>query len=127
MARLTRQAAKSATQTLLVKSPRGARADYEALVDPLVDSVLQDTESRVRAARAAGAAPLDLAWGACLIALRSVADHLRRQAPTGLSLDMIMTAELVDRMWDILAHELRNDVVVALGGNPHVAHAIGVR
>lgn len=127
MARLTRQAGRSATQTLLVRSPRAERSHYEALVDRIVASVIEETEARVRAARAAGAAPLDLASGASLIGLRSLADRLRRESALGIDADVIMTAELIDRMWDVMAHELTSSLVVALGGNPHVAHQVGVR
>ncbi len=127
MARLTRQAGRSATQTLLVRVPRAQRDHYEALVERIVASVCEDTEPRVRAARAAGAAPLDLASAASLIALRSLADRLRRESALGVNADVIMTAELIDRMWDIMAHELTSQLAAGLGGNPHVAHAIGVR
>ncbi len=127
MARLTRQAGRSATQGLLLRSPRASRAHYETLVELIVASVIDDTEPRVRAARAAGAAPLDLAPAATLIGLRTLADRLRRESALGISDDVIMTAELIDRMWDIQAHELTSQLASALGGNPHVAHAIGVR
>ncbi|MEZ5379472.1 MAG: J domain-containing protein [Acidimicrobiales bacterium] len=124
MARLTRQAGRSATQTLLIRAPRADRAHYEGLVELIVASVIEDTEPRVRAARAAGAAPLDLASAASLIALRSLADRLRRESALGVNADLIMTAELIDRMWDIMAHELTSQLANGLGGNPHVAHAI---
>lgn len=127
MARLTRQAGRSATQTLLVRSPRAERAHYEVLVDRIVASVIEETEARVRAARAAGAAPLDLASAGSLIGLRSLADRLRRESALGIDTDVIMTAELIDRMWDVMAHELTSSLVVALGGNPHVAQQVGVR
>lgn len=127
MARLTRQAGRSATQTLLVRAPRAERAHYEALVDRIVASVVEETEARVRAARAAGAAPLDLASAASLIGLRSLADRVRRESALGIDADVIMTAELIDRMWDVMAHELTSALVVALGGNPHVAHQVGGR
>ncbi len=127
MARLTRQAGRSATQTLLVRHPRAPRAHYDSLVDQIVASVVADTEPRVRAARAAGAAPLDLATAASLIGLRSLADRVRRESALGITNDVIMTAELVDRMWDIMAHELTSQLASALGGNPHTAHALGVR
>lgn len=75
---LSSRAGKSATQTLLLKSPRAVRAEYDELVDELVGRIASDTEARVRAARAAGAAPLDLGVGATLIGIRAVADQLRR-------------------------------------------------
>lgn len=127
MARLSRQAGRSATQTLLIRHPRRPRADYEAVVERLVGSLVADAESRVRAARAAGAAPLDLGVAATLVGIRSVADGMRRQAPLGVDVETLMAAELLDRMWDVLAHELPSQLTASLGGNPHVAQALGRR
>lgn len=127
MARLSRQAGRSATQTLLIRHPRGPRSDYEVVVERLVAQLASDAESRVRAARAAGAAPLDLGVAATLVGIRSVADGIRRQAPLGVDVETLMAAELLDRMWDVLAHELPSQLTASLGGNPHVAQAIGRR
>ncbi len=124
MARLARLAGRSATQTLLIKSPRAPRSAYEAVVDDLVADLTRDVESRIRSARAAGAAPLDLAVGATLVGIRTVADSMRRDAPLGLSTEKMMAAELLDRMWDVLAHELPVQLTASLGGNPHVAQAL---
>ncbi|MDH3679411.1 MAG: J domain-containing protein [Acidimicrobiia bacterium] len=124
IAKLSRLAGRSATQTLLIRQPRAPRAEYERLVGILVHGLCEDTESRVRAARAAGAAPLDLAVGATLIGIRTLADRLRRDGPLGLTDDVIMSAELLDRMWDVLAHELPVQLATALGGNPHVARVL---
>ncbi len=124
IARLARLAGRSATQTLLLKNPRGERADYEAVVELIVRALLQDTEPRVRAARAAGAAPLDLGVAATLIGIRTLADSVRRQSSLGVGQELMMTAELIDRMWDVLAHELTTTLEVSLGGNPHVARTI---
>ncbi|MEM7337696.1 MAG: J domain-containing protein [Actinomycetota bacterium] len=125
IAKLSRLAGRSATQTLLIRHPRAPRYEYERLVAALVEGLCEDTESRVRAARAAGAAPLDLAVGATLIGIRTLADRIRRDASVGTNLDVVMTAELLDRMWDILAHELPVQLTTSLGGNPRVARAIG--
>lgn len=125
--RLSRLAGRSAAQTLLLRSTRVSRATYETLVEQIVASLIDDTEARVRAARAAGAAPLDLGVAATLIGLRSLADQLRRQSTLGITHDMVMTAELIDRMWDILAHELPQQLTVALGGNPRVGQVLGRR
>jgi hypothetical protein len=122
--RLARLAGRSATQTLLIRQPRAPRYEYERLVAALVEGLCEDTESRVRAARAAGVAPLDLAVGATLVGIRTLADRIRREASLGLTMDVVMTAELLDRMWDILAHELTIQLTTALGGNPRVARAI---
>lgn len=124
MARLSRLAGRSATQTLLIRNPRGPRSDYEAVVDDLVGRLATDAESRVRAARAAGAAPLDLGVAATLVGVRTVADGMRREAPLGVTAEALMAAELLDRMWDVLAHELPVQLTGSLGGNPQVAHAL---
>ncbi len=124
MARLSRQAGRSATQTLLIRHPRGPRADYEVVVEQLVGQLAADAESRVRAARAAGTAPLDLGVAATLVGIRSVADGMRRQAPLGVDVETLMAAELLDRMWDVLAHELPSQLTASLGGNPHVAQLL---
>ena len=124
MARLARQAGRSATQTLLIRIPRAPRADYEVVVDRLVVALSADPESRARAARAAGVAPLDLAVGATLVGVRSVADSLRRGAQSGLDDETMMAAELLDRMWDVLAPELPVQLTASLGGNPQVAQAL---
>lgn len=127
MARLSRQAGRSATQALLIRNPRGPRSAYEVVVDELVGDLTRDAESRVRAARAAGAAPLDLGVAATLVGIRSVADGLRRRAPLGVTVETMMAAELLDRMWDVLAHELPVQLTASLGGNPHVAQALAQR
>jgi hypothetical protein len=124
MARLARQAGRSATQTLLIRAPRAPRSVYEEVVDALVADLSADAESRARAARAAGVAPLDLAVGATLVGVRTVADTMRRNAPLGVDEQTMMAAELLDRMWDVIAHELPVQLTSSLGGNPHVAQAL---
>ena len=124
IAKLARLAGRSATQTLLIRQPRAPRSEYERLVTDLITGLCEDTESRVRAARAAGAAPLDLAVGATLVGIRTLADRLRRESSVFVTPDMVMTAELLDRMWDVLAHELTVQLTGALGGNPQVARIV---
>jgi hypothetical protein len=124
IAKLSRLAGRSATQTLLIREPRAPRSHYEAVVEQLVIGLCEDTESRVRAARAAGATPLDLAVGATLVGVRTLADRIRRDASLGLTIETIMAAELLDRMWDVLAHELPVQLASALGGNPRVTRII---
>ncbi|MEM8926057.1 MAG: J domain-containing protein [Actinomycetota bacterium] len=124
IAKMSRLAGRSATQSLLIRQPRAPRYEYERLVAALVQGLCEDTESRVRAARAAGAAPLDLPVGATLVGIRTLADRLRRDASVAVTPDVLMTAELLDRMWDILAHELPVQLTTALGGNPRVAKAV---
>lgn len=126
MYRLGHQAGKSATQTLLLRHPLGQRSDYEVVVDSIVDGLLVDTEARVRAARAAGAAPLDLGVAATLVGIRSLADRLRRHSSLGITNEMLMAAHLLDRMWDVMAYELPTTLANRLGGNPNVSHALHV-
>ena len=122
--RLADLAGRSATQTMLTRQPRGTRSDYQAIVTQLVDALAQDVEPRVRAARAAGAAPLDLGVAATLIGIRTEADRMRRQSELGVADTTLMAAELLDRMWDVLAHELPRSLPEALGGNPHVSRIL---
>lgn len=121
---LASRAGKSATQTLLLRSGRATRAEYEELVQDLVGRIAADTEARVRAARAAGASPLDLGVAATLLGIRAVADDLRRSATKRRTVIDSMEAELLDRMWDVLAHELPISLTSALGGNPGIAKII---
>ena len=124
---LSRGAGHAATQTLLIREPRAARADYDRLVEVLVRGLVEDTEARLRAARAAGAAPLDLGVATVLVGIRTLADRTRRQATLGITTEVLMTAELLDRMWDVLAHELPATLSAGLGGNPHLARRLGAR
>jgi hypothetical protein len=124
IAKLALLAGRSATQALLIRQPRAPRSEYERLVTRLVEGLCEDTESRVRSARAAGADPLDLAVSATLVGIRTLADRTRRDATTGLTPELLMVAELLDRMWDVLAHELPVQLTSALGGNPQVARAL---
>lgn len=122
--RLAGLAGRSATQTLLLHKPRAERSTYDRLTQTLVIELMRDTESRVRSARAAGTAPLDLGVAATLVGIRSLADQIRRDASHSITPELLMTAELLDRMWDILAHELPSQLTAGLGGNPRVAHAL---
>lgn len=125
--RLSRLAGRSSVQTLLLKGPRAERAVYDEIVEQIVGGLARETEARVRAARAAGAAPLDLGVASTLVGIRALADAVRRQSSLGLSSELLMTAELLDRMWDVLAHELPMTLTNALGGNPGVARKITAR
>lgn len=124
---LARMAGHAATQTLLIREPRASRAEYDQLVEGIIRGLLDETEARLRAARAAGAAPLDLGVASVLVGIRTLADRVRRQATLGITTELLMTAELLDRMWDILAHELPSTLSAGLGGNPHVARQLGAR
>ena len=124
--RLGAQAARSAAQTLLLRHPGSLRADYDALIDPIVNYLLLDTEDRVRIARLAGAAPLDLANGAALLGLRSLADRLcsTRAGGSPRQPGTRLQAEMIDRMWDTMCHEIPRELALALGGNPRVARRL---
>lgn len=123
--RLTFEAARSASLTLSLRRHGRPRAAYDSLAPGLVDGVGADIETRVRRARELGSAPLDLALTTVLIGLREFAAHLARQvlydeAAAGTTGEVLLQAEMIDRMWDTIAHELRHDIVQSLGGNPHL-------
>jgi len=119
--RLAIQAGRSATQTLLTKYPIGQRFEYDEIVYELADLISADTEARVRSARAAGAAPLDLGVASTLVGIKFVADGLRRLNIFTYTRQEKMQADLLDRMWDVLAHELPHELVKTLGGNPNIS------
>ena len=119
--RLGTQAARSAVQTLLLRHPGIPRAEYEALVEPIVKYLLTDTEDRVRLARQAGASPLDLAIGAALLGLHSLAEDLCARCRTPESR---LQGEMVDRMWDTMCHEIPRDLAQSLGGNPRISRRL---
>ncbi len=125
--RLSRLAGRSATQTMLVRGPRADRAGYEAVVADIVRCLAADTEPRLRAARAAGAAPLDLGVAATLVGIRLEADRIRRERRDTLDDETLMRAELLDRMWDVLAHELPSGLTNRLGGNPDLLRRLHER
>lgn len=127
IAHLAGMAGHAATQTLLLREPRAGRERYDELVDAIVRGLLDDTEPRLRAARAAGAAPLDLGVATVLVGIRTLADRVRRQATLGVTTETLMVAELLDRMWDIVAHEVPGPLASGLGGNPHLARHLGAR
>ena len=123
--RLGTLAARSAVQTLAVRHPGVPRSDYEALVEPVVAHLLLDTGERIRVAREAGAAPLDLAIGAALLGLGSYAGRLEAEARrTGPLPHLVRSAEMVDRMWDTMAHEIPRPLEHALGDNPRAVRRV---
>ncbi len=122
--RLSLLAGRSSVQTLLLRSPRAERAAYDAIVEMIVAELAEEIEARVRSARAAGTAPLDLGVAATLVGVRCLADRVRREASLGVTRELLMTAELLDRMWDVLAHELPISLNNSLGGNPQVARVL---
>ena len=118
--RLSSEAIRSAVQALAIRHRR-PRALYDVHVDQLVGALGRDIEHRVRAAREAGAAPLDLALAAALVGVRDEARHLHRRASVrGVDEALVLQAELVDRVWDHLAHGVTRELERALGGNPRL-------
>ena len=123
--RLGTQAARSAAQTLVVRHVGAPRDDYEQLIEPIVAQLLVDTDTRVREARAAGAVPFDLANGAALIGLRVHAARLEAESrATGPRPALLRSAEMVDRMWDTMAHEIPRPLEHALGDNPRATRRV---
>jgi hypothetical protein len=123
--RLGTQAARSAVQTLVVRHVGAPREDYEQLIEPIVAQLLVDTDVRVREARAAGAVPFDLANGAALIGLRVQAARLEAESrATGPRPALLRAAEMVDRMWDTMAHEIPRPLEHALGDNPKATRRV---
>ena len=54
------------------------REVYLAQMDPILHHLIQDTTERMKAARAAGAAPLDLGLATALLGLGDLATELKR-------------------------------------------------
>lgn len=123
--RLTYQAARSATQTMLLRHHGRGRDEYDRLADSIVDAVSEKTPDRIRTARLAGAAPLDLALVAALIGMQAVAEQLaaslQQRSPTQDETDW---AEMIDRMWETMAYELPRELVVSIGDAPKLARRI---
>jgi hypothetical protein len=120
--RLGGQAGRSAALGLAVRRKGLPRVEYLEALDDVLAELVRDTDRRVRAARAAGAAPLDLGLVTGLVGLRAVADAVGRGEPAlGDARRRRAVAEMVDRMWDTMAYEVPREVERALGGNPHVS------
>ena len=121
MARLTAEAGRSTALALALRRRGRPRAVYDAQVDAIVAFVADRPQERTRVARLAGAAPLDLGLAAALVGLRAFALRLVGRAAVGyLSEAEQVQAEMVDRMWDTLAHGVPHELALALGGNPHL-------
>ena len=128
MVRLTHEAARSASWALSLKRHGRPRAVYEARIDTLIAWVVRDTEDRVKAARAAGTAPLDLGLASAIVGLSSLADAIEDEADRlGLDAGHEALAELLDRTWDNLAHGVSHEVATALGGNPRLVRRLHLR
>lgn len=123
--RLTREAARSAALALSIKRGGHPRAVYDARIDTLIAFNLNDTAERVKVARAAGTAPLDLGLAAALVGLTRLADRTFADARiTGVNTGHQVLGDLIDRTWDNLAHGLSHEVTTALGSNPHLSRRL---
>jgi hypothetical protein len=123
--RHTREAARSASLALALRRRGRPRAVYDAQIDPIVACVAAHVAERVRQARAAGAAPLDLGLATALVGLRELAGGLRRRGDLlGWTSTRHVQAEMIDRMWDTMAHGVSHELAHALGGNPHVSRGL---
>ena len=68
---------------------------------------------------------LDLGLAAALVGLTSYcAPFLRRSVADGVTQTDVRQAQLVDRMWDNLAHGINRDVEIKLGGNPRALRTL---
>lgn len=123
--RLGSEAARSAS-TALAQRHRRPRALYEARIDGIVNSLGSDTEARVTRARAAGAAPLDLSLVTALLGVKARAGQTLAAVRLHGSVSErdIIDAELLDRMWDNLAHGVSREIEQAVGGNPRLLRAL---
>jgi hypothetical protein len=123
--RHTREAARSASLALALRRRGRPRAVYEAQIDPIVACVAAHVPERVKRARSAGAAPLDLGLATALVGLHELAGGLRRRGDLlGWTSTRHVQAEMIDRMWDTLAHGVSHELAHALGGNPHVSRGL---
>ena len=103
-----------------------SRDTWESIVPDVCSRLVVDVAERIREARAAGAAPLDLANAAALIGLNIYGDELvRGVGPSGD--DRLRHAEMVDRMYETLAYELPRELVQQLGSAPRVVRRINRR
>ncbi|MDP7068304.1 MAG: J domain-containing protein [Acidimicrobiales bacterium] len=121
---LGREAARSATQALAIRH-KCSRATYEGLAESVTDTFGDDIEEKVRLARQAGAAHLDLALVSAMIGTTNYCSKfLKRATQDGLTQRTIHKAQLVDRMWDNLAHGISRDIEMRLGGNPRTLKSL---
>ena len=122
--RLGGEAARSATQALSHRHQL-PRSTYEELAPPIIQTLGQDIEQRVQLSRKAGAAPLDLGLASALLGLNAYcAPFLRRSSEGGVSEEDVLRAQLIDRMWDNLAHGINRDIEIKLGGNPRALRSL---
>lgn len=117
-------AGRSAVQAMLLRHPGTARPDWEALVPLVCAEAARDAGDHIRAARAAGAAPLDLANAAALLGLHAYGERLVvGQLPLSAE-DRYRHAEMVDRVYETLAYELPRELVHELGNAPRAVRRL---
>ena len=122
--RLGDEAARSATQAISNRH-QDPRAAYEELAPPILEVLGENIELRVQLSRKAGAAPLDLGLASALIGLNAYCiPFVRRSSEDGVRDEDVLCAQLIDRMWDNLAHGINRDVEIKLGGNPRALRSL---
>lgn len=126
--RHAREAVNSASWALSLKRHGRPRDVYLAKLDEVIHYLLIDTSDRMKVARAAGAAPLDLALATTLVGIDALATKtLEDCRVAGPSVRHEVLAELIDRSWDNLAHGISHEVEQNLGGNPHLVRQLARR
>lgn len=122
--RLGNEAAQSATQALSIRH-KTPKSTYEQFASSITETLGRDTKKRVQLSRQAGAAPLDLALVSGLVGLNAYcAPFLRHSLREGVTESDVHIAQLIDRMWDNLAHGINRDVEIRLGGNPRALKSL---
>lgn len=116
-------AGRSAVQAMLLRHPGTGRAEWEAIVPIVCAEASSDAGDRVRAARAAGAAPLDLANAAALLGLSAYGERLLGVGTLSPD-DRYRHAEMVDRVYETLAYELPRELVHELGNAPRIVRRL---
>lgn len=122
--RLGDEAARSAIQALSIRH-KTPQSTYKELAAPITQTLGRDTKKRVQQSRRAGAAPLDLALAAGLVGLNTYCTpFIRNSLRQGITEADVYRAQLIDRMWDNLAHGISREVEVRLGGNPRALKSL---
>ena len=119
-----REASTSATLALAIRHGI-QRSIYQELAKPITDNFGLETERRVKLARQAGATPLDLGLATALVSLREYSQQfIRRSQENSFDPPIVNTAQLLDRIWDNLAHGISRELEIELGGNPRTLRTL---
>ena len=122
--RLGFEAAQSATRALATRH-KCSQETYEKLAESIVRDLATDVQNKAQLARKAGSAPLDLALVVALLGIKQHCEQLFRACTANeVSQQDIREAQLLDRMWDNLAHGISRDIEMQLGGNPRMLKAL---